>query len=440
MRIRDIYRNLDKKTKSVILSIVAVSVALAPATGVLAGYGPTGADRTIYDFSNPAQREGAFDGPRFNSYINTNVYGDERAFLDAKECAVASDACYTQGQAGGYVDKQTVQPGKEYIVRAYVHNIANPALNTRDDDHDGQPDGVARNTRIRLELPQGVANGFTMQARITADNALPQQVYDTVDLKNDQTAFDVEYVPGSARIYNSAFKDGYRLSDNIMTTGVPLGFQPAAGSANLDGKYPGCFEYSSFVVVRVKITTPGLEVQKTVSKLEDPKMGETQESVNVKRGEAVTWRIDYKNTGSTVANKITIRDTIPNGLTLVPGSIKVYDVNRPNGQQLPDSALGSGGVNVGNYDINGNGAIKFRTTVNKDLKECELKNVAFGRAENVSERSDTAKIVIEDCKPTTPPSELPSTGPGDILGIFSATTVAGALAHRYIFGRKRFNA
>ena len=38
----------------------------------------------------------------------------------------------------------------------------------------------------------------------------------------------------------------------------------------------------------------------------------------------------------------------------------------------------------------------------------------------------------------TTPTTLPSTGPADIIGIFAAVTVAGAVAHRYFFGR--FNA
>jgi hypothetical protein len=37
--------------------------------------------------------------------------------------------------------------------------------------------------------------------------------------------------------------------------------------------------------------------------------------------------------------------------------------------------------------------------------------------------------------PTTPPT-LPNTGAGDVIGIFSAVTVAGALAHRYVWARR----
>lgn len=390
MSINKILSNLSKKTKFAVIAAAAVVAVGTPAL-VYAGYGPNSADRVIYDFSNPAQREGAFDAPRFNSYINTNVYGDERAFLDAKECSAANDSCYTVGQSSGYKDQQGVQVGKEYIVRAYVHNIANPSINA-------SGLGVAKNTRIRMEIPSGTANGFTLQSRISADNSIPKMVYDTVDLKNDNQAFNVEYVPGSARIFNSANANGRTLGDDIMsTTGTLMGHN------QLDGNYPGCFEFSSFVVIRVKIKAPSLQVNKTVSKVEAPKAGEGKEAVSVKRGDTITWRIDYKNVGTSVANNITIRDQIPAGLTLVPGSIMWFDANNPNGKQLQDNALSAGGVNLGNYAVNGNGVIRFRTTVNKDLTICELKNVAYGRADNVPESSDDAKVTIEDCKPTTTP-------------------------------------
>lgn len=34
------------------------------------------------------------------------------------------------------------------------------------------------------------------------------------------------------------------------------------------------------------------------------------------------------------------------------------------------------------------------------------------------------------------PTELPNTGPGDVLGIFAATTIAGAIAHRLFLSRR----
>lgn len=521
MKIREFFKRLDKKTKLTIASFAALAAVAVPAA-VIAGYGPNGPDRVIYDWSNPAQREGAFDAPRFNSYINTPVYGDERAFVDAKECVVTGPQCYTQGQSGGYSDQTQVQVGKEYIVRAYIHNDAHPSINGA--NRDGV--GVARNTKFRLQIPEGIANGFTLNGTISADNAIPRSVYDTVDLRNNNQLFDVEYIPGSAFISNAATPQGRQLSDDIVgPNGTLIGYD------NMNGIYPGCFEFSAFITIRVKITAPELDVQKRVSKVDMPKLTDSSESINVKRGDTISWRLDYKNTGSGVIDNVTIRDQIPTGLTLVPNSIVLSTA--AGNETLKDTALSSGGVDVGDYFPNGNGVIRFRTKVDTNREVCEIVNTVYGRADKLPERSDTAKIIIEDCQPTSPqyrcdaihkelvngrtfkfttdatanggatikqyryefngsaykadglsnktkgelthtfpnspnsftakvtvdftvdgkdqshtdktceltidfegPKELPNTGAGSIVGIFAATTIAGALAHRYIYGRK----
>lgn len=37
---------------------------------------------------------------------------------------------------------------------------------------------------------------------------------------------------------------------------------------------------------------------------------------------------------------------------------------------------------------------------------------------------------------TTTNNGLPNTGPGDIVGVFAVTTIAGAIAHRFIYSRR----
>jgi uncharacterized repeat protein (TIGR01451 family) len=123
--------------------------------------------------------------------------------------------------------------------------------------------------------------------------------------------------------------------------------------------------------------------------------------LEAKRGDTVSWLINYDVVDAT-ANDVTIRDTLPNGVTLVPGSITWFDPNHPSGEVLPDTALGAGGVDVGNYQAGSGGAIRFRTTVDEDIPTCEALNTAFGRATNISEQSDTAKVTVQNCKPTVP--------------------------------------
>lgn len=371
------------KKRSVALSLLFMMLVI-PAT-VYAAWGP---DRTIYDYNStdPAVRNGSFTGPTFNSYINTPSYGDERNFV-------------TVSQAGQAVwrDEVVADPGEEVEFRVYIHNAAHESTNGT--NFDGI--GVARNTKVRFYVPNEASHGIDVAGYVSADNATPRRVYDTagVTSKSGQNV-SLQYVPGSARLYNNgAFKAGTAVPDALVSDS---GDGALIGWDALDGISPGCFEFDAVVIIKVKVVAPKLELKKTVSKVELPKLGDVKESITAKRGETISWRIDYKNTGNARIDDVTVRDSIPAGLTLVPGSIKIHDASRPNGQQMPDTSLSSGGSNVGSYTPEGNGIIRFRTVINNDVKECEIKNVAFARAKDVPEVKDDAKVIIEDCAPDKP--------------------------------------
>lgn len=507
MSIKNTFNKLRSLPKRYTLAI-ATGLVIALPIIAQAGFGP---NRPVFDWNNPDDRKGSLTGPVFNSFINTPTYGDERNFVRVADVVAGQSPV-----DANFSESKTATAGKEYWIRTFVHNNANQSTN--------DTIGVAKNTRVSVDIAEGTANGVDVLADITADNATPQKVWDTATLVNDNTAFSLSYVPGSAKIYNPAHVNGLAISDNIVSdNGTLIGFDA------MNGDLPGCFEFSAYVYIKVKVTSPDLQIDKRVSKIAAPKLSETSETVTAKRGETITWRIDYKNTGSETARNITIRDQIPAGLTLVPGSITWIDVNHQSGETFQDTALGSGGVNVGNYAVNGNGVIRFQTTIDQDVEDCEITNVAFGRADNVAEQNDDAKVVIEDCdvpvfrcetlKATlvsgrtykfianataeggatvkqyrfnfgdgsaeavtdknvvehtykagddnfvarvavdfnvdgdvetdddsatckTPinfgPTELPDTGAGSVLGMFAAVTAAGAIAHKFVLGR-RFN-
>ncbi len=416
-----ITKTFRKRTAVVIMTGLMLAV---PAT-VYAAWGP---DRPTYDYSStvPAVRNGSYTGPVFNSYINTPSYGDERNFVTVSPA----------GQAV-WRENAEVEPGQEVEFRAYIHNAAHESTNGT--NFDGI--GVARNTKVRFYVPAETSHGFDVAGYVSADNATPRRVYDTATVKSKGGQnVSLSYVAGSARLYNNgSFKNGTQVPDGAVSS---TGDGTMIGWDALNGMFPGCFGYDAVVIIKVKVTAPKLDFKKTVSKVESPKPTDARESVTAKLGETVSWRIDYRNTGNARIDEVTVRDNLPAGLSLVPGSISVSDVLRPNGQALGDGSLGSGGVNVGSYTPNSNGVIRFRTTINKDFKECEIKNVAFGRAKDVPEVKDDAKVVIENCKPATPPvvtpttTTLPETGAGSILGIFAGTSALGAVVHRLFWVRR----
>ena len=403
-------RNLLKKITSIpkrSALVIGMALILTVPASVMAAWGP---ERPVFDWNNTAQRGGSMTGPVFNSFINTPTYGDERNFVTASPAGTSA-----------WTGTVNATSGQEVELRAFIHNNANESLNAGGT-------GVARNTRVKFTIPSGQANGFDVTGTISADNAT--SVYDTAAIKNDSTAFSLSYVAGSARLYNNGpFTGGTAVSDDVVgANGALIGYDA------MNGNLPGCFDYTAVVIIKVKVNTPGLQLTKGVTKLEAPAAGQAQDSIKAKLGEEVTWRIDYKNVGTDRIDNVTIRDSLPAGLTLIPGSVTVLDASRPNGMALQDTALTSGGVDVGSYTVNGNGVIRFRTSINKDYKACEITNVAFGKGKNVGDVSDSAKVIIEGCVTTT--GRLPKTGAGSVMGIVGLTTIAGALAHRYIFGRK----
>src|SRR3990167_1590593 len=189
MHIKNFFKKLRTIRKRYIVAVVT-GLAIAVPVIASAGFGPS---RPVFDWNNPADRVGSINGPVFNSFINTPTYGDERAFVDARDSNVPK----------AFADTVDVQPDQEYTVRAYVHNNANQ--DTNDAAHDFK--GVAKNTTVRFKVLAGVANANEVTGYVSADNiapGYPTNVYDTVKLKNDTKTFSLEYVAGSARIENNA--------------------------------------------------------------------------------------------------------------------------------------------------------------------------------------------------------------------------------------------
>ncbi|HEX6258795.1 MAG TPA: hypothetical protein VFZ48_04920 [Candidatus Saccharimonadales bacterium] len=362
-----LFRHVPKRLTAV--SLIALA-AIVPAA--IFAWGPT--DRDTYTIENPAPHI------TFNSITNNPSYGDERNFVTIKDASITS--------AGGWQDELNVEPGKEYLVRMYVHNNAAANLNL-----------VAQNTRVMANVPNNTAKQIQIDGFVTADNAKPGKIWDQAILKSTQD-FNVAYVGGSAMFYNNKFgATGTKLADTIVTsTGAQVGYD------KLDGKIPGCFEYAGFVTFKIKIqsqNTPSFEVKKTVQKLGD--VQKWAEQVTVKPGDKVEYRIKYSNTGQTVQNDVVVKDMLPQGTTYVPGTTKLYTTQH-DGKVLSDD-ITKGGVNIGNFAPGGVGYVIFTAQVaaNDKLPVCgnnTLINKAVVETDNGSKEDDATVVVPKECKPT----------------------------------------
>lgn len=354
-------RNAPKRS-SALLAMVAAAVVVPAA---LLAWGP---DRATFTVENPA------DYITFNSITNNPDYGDERNFVRIKD---ASDT-----RPGNWKDELNVENGKEYLVQMYVHNNAASSLNL-----------VAENTRVMANVPNTTGKKIQIDGFITADNATPNRVWDQAIFNSDRN-FNLTYVNGSTKFYNNVFgQAGTSLSDSIVTDqGAKVGYD------KLDGKVPGCFQYSGYVSFKVKAQvaqTANHTVTKEVSKHGANKW---TENYDAKPGETVDYLIEYKNIGEAQTDNVVISDKLPAGATYVNGSTKLGNALHPAGLKASDN-ITKDGINIGSYGHNGGAWIIFSAKIaeNNKLPKCghnSLINTARATTD-FGWKEDTAKVTVE---------------------------------------------
>ncbi len=211
-----------KSLKVAAATLAVVATTLAPVSAF--AYSP---ERATYTCNSAGQCVGA-DHVQFNSFTNNPQYGDERNFLTVRSA-----------DGGSYSDSIAVADGKEYVVRFFLHNNAQQSLS-------GANNYVATGTSVKVALPSTINGSANIDGSISAANAAPGTVSDNVTLTSDGQ-YKLQYVAGSATIRTQALSD-VAVSDSIVTTGAPVGYDA------LNGNWPGCFEFSGWVTLKVKAT------------------------------------------------------------------------------------------------------------------------------------------------------------------------------------------
>lgn len=411
-------RKAPKRT-SAALAIIAAAV-IVPAT--LFAWGPT---RDTYTIESPA------DKITFNSIVDNPVVGDERNFVVVRDAAITTD--------GGWQDNVTVQPGKEYLVRVYVHNNAATSLNLK-----------ALNTRVSATVPTTTGKNVSVSGFVTADNSDPLSVWDDIHF-NSTSDFNLAYVPGSAEIYNNGYAaggSGKSLPDSIVTSAGAL-----IGYNGPDGTVPGCFQYANYVYFKIKpqfAPTSEFTMSKKVSK-----HGANQwvESYAAQPGETVDFLIKYNNVGEVQQDGVTFRDTLPAGMTYVAGSTIFGNASNPSGVKASDNIANGVGINVGSYKPGSNAWAIFSAKVaaNDNLPTCGA-NTLVNKAKVTTgggSIEDTANVTVpKECQPpvvppvtppvtppTTPP-ELPKTGAGEsVVAFLGLGSLIASIAY-YVASRR----
>jgi len=381
-KLTSLIRRAPKRFSAVVLMVAA---AIIIPTVTLA-WGPS---RETFTIDNPS------DHVQFNSITNNPNIGDERNFVGIRDTTAANV----------WKDNISVEKGKEYYVRMYVHNNAATSLNL-----------TAENVTAKFNLPTNTAksievNGFVSASNVGADGKNNKgayaEVYDQATFTGSEN-FNLAYISGSLKYENNAFgAAGTPLSESIFTrSGVKLGYD------KLDGKIPGCFQYSGYVTFKVKpqFATPTppkstFTMSKLVSKSNaDKTKNQWVESYKAQPGETVDYLLQYKNTGNTQHDGVTFRDTLPAGMTYVTGSTTYGNAKTPAGVKASDNIANGTGINVGSYAAGANAWAIFsaKAPAATALKACGTNTLVNTAKVNTGgySLSDTANVTIDKtCEP-----------------------------------------
>ena len=414
-----------------ILGVVAVAALVGAGIAPLVrAWGDNGGGRPGY--TKQQINDGVLGNKIVFNSISDGQSGDEKDFVGAR----VDDGNHGVNNVWTGSDIN-VQPGKTYIINLYVHNNSPKGY-----------DAVAENVMTQFSIAKNTGKTVQVNGFISSSNATPSEYWDYINFHSDKN-FRLEYVPGSALLENNgvgAGGHGVKLSDDIVTTtkGVMIGYD------KLDGKIPGCYQYSSYVTIKVKpvfeTETNDFVVQKQVRRLGDKKWAKSISGL--KAGDKVEYRIEYRNTSSQAVKNVMIKDVLPNNMNYIAGSTTLYNASTNGQWKAVKDGVTAKGINIGDYKPNGNAYLRFTAqVVDKSLVCGTTKVVNWGQA-GVGDKTkqDSAEVYVDKkCQPNTPPnqptpqtpSEIPSTGPATaVSSVIGAGSLVTALGY-YLASRKK---
>ncbi len=406
-----------KSALSITAAAALAGVAVAPAAFA---WGDNAGGRASYTLDQI--NSGVLGNKIVLNSISDSTIGDEKNFVGAR--LDNGDNGASNVWNGNEIN---VESGKTYIVRLYVHN-----------NNPNGTNAVATGVKTTFIIPETTSKSVEVNGIINSNNATPSKYWDNVVFKSNSN-FHLEYVKGSALLENNGIgaNGGVKLSDDIISSGVKIGYD------KLDGKIPGCYQYASYVTVKVKAVFDNAIVEKQVSKTGES--GTWTESIDANIGDTVYYRIHYKNTSGSSVESVAIKDVLPTNMEYVKGSTILYNASNPKGIARDDT-ITTTGVYVGGYANNGDAYVVFAAKiVDKNLACGKNKLVNWGQvtANNKVTQDSADVMVAKTCSESTPeepvedtPEVLPKTGATSVvvtaLGIGSVITTAGY----YIASRK----
>lgn len=486
-------KNIKSKWRSLLLAVTAVTSAAGPAASTFAWDASNNIAGERYTMGSPAKygilnhitnncsEDNYVDGDNTKECLGTGLHSE----LEFVRIRVASDSNALFEAYTGDTAVQ-LQAGQTYEVRAYYHNDAMSALGNLNANAaeyyiqngslpEGYTDlgecggiGTIANTRLKLVIPNEVKAGQSdaqLGARYSYDSIhfdeatgkyqrdgedklvqTRDYVFDSLYLANSGDK-DMRIVLDDATItlHNANATDGQKLAinaenDNDVFPDTEDG-GALIGSLEMNGKVCACAEYSGYVSYTFHTEQAEADVVKEAS-LDGENFSNT---VSANPGDIVTYRIQYKNAGTRDLTNVTFKDTLPTGVTLVPGTTKLVNYAHPDGIIL-DDVIGQNGINTGTYAPGATATITYQVKVNEDIydqidcTEVPLDNLIQVTDDITGTITSTSRILIKEvCTPSTPPT-FPKTGPVEIATVVVAIAALSAGVIYYYNSQKALNA
>ncbi len=332
----------------------------------------------------------------FNT-ISDSTIGNEKNFVAARRCTQRKDGSW-DGAAKDTVwrgNDITVEDGKYYIIRLFVHN-----------NNPNGEDAIAEDTRVKFSIPNGTSQqvqnddgsaGYQIQVNgfINSSNAVPSEYWDYINFNSD-TPFYLDYIYGSALLENNGIGlGGLTLGDNIVkaasTDGVLIGYDA------LDGRIPGCYQYDNYVTIKVKAV---FDYEYTVEQKVRLAGSDNdwEDAIKAKVGDKVEFRIEYKNTSDTSQTGVAIKDILPANLKYVAGSTVLKNLNQPSGAKVVRNSLVENGIRIGDYAAGANAYVYFTAEVVDENLEVGANTLTNWSQAGVGQKTIQAYVTVEVLK------------------------------------------
>lgn len=257
-----------------------------------------------------------------------------------------------------------------------------------------------------------VAPGTRLEYVVTAKNL------SNTDLTNvylrDPLPAGLTYVPGSAKKYYGQY-NGTTLTAEEATAFF-------TGKKNVGTLKPGASAFITFeaTVANAEQLACGENALKNIAVVDTDQTGEYNNSATVNTNKVCADAPAYacevlkieKTTGRTV-KVADFKTTQSNGATFKNVVINWGDNSTP---LTTNNAVGQ------THTYAADGTYKIVATATFTVN---------GQDKTATSKACEASVTYGSTTPTT----LPNTGAGDVIGIFAAVTAAGAIAHRYFYGR-----